>query len=309
MTDLSIKICQVKFSEPTILASGILFNMTAASMLNVIKNGAGGVVTKSVSLEPRKGNPAPIIFPLKNNIFINAVGLANAGVDKFANEIIKFKKQSQAPLIVSIFAPTVKEFGQIAKKISVLNPDLIEVNISCPNVEDEFGLPFGTDADLAAEVTSEVKKNSFQPIIIKLTPNVPNIVKIAKAVEKAGADAITAINTLGPGMVIDIATKKPVLGNKIGGVSGLLLKPIAVRCVYQIYQAVKIPIIGVGGISTGADVIEMMMAGASAVEIGSAFYTRGPEVFKKINQEIRNWLQKNHYERLKDIIGLVHTKE
>lgn len=283
--------------------------MTAASMLNIIKNGAGGVVTKSVSLEPRKGNPAPIIFPLKNNIFINAVGLANIGVDKFANEIIKFKKQSHAPLIVSIFAPTVEEFGQIAKKISVLNPDLIEVNISCPNVEDEFGLPFGTDADLAAEVTSEVKKNSSQPIIVKLSPNVSNIVKIALAVEKAGADAIAAINTLGPGMVINIATKKPVLGNKMGGVSGLLLKPIAVRCVYQIYQAVKIPIIGVGGISTGADVIEMMMAGASAVEIGSAFYTRGPKVFKKISQEIRNWLQKNHYERLTDIIGLAHTKQ
>jgi dihydroorotate dehydrogenase (NAD+) catalytic subunit len=307
MIDISTKICRVKFSSPTILASGILLNTTAASMLNIIKNGAGSVVTKSISLESRKGHPAPILLSLKNNTFINAVGLANAGIDKFENEIIKFKKQSRAPLIVSIFASTVEEFGQIAKKVSSLKPDLIEVNISCPNVEDEFGLPFGTDADLAAEVTSEVKKNSSQPIIIKLTPNVSSIVKIAKAVEKAGADAIAAINTLGPGMVIDIATKKPVLGNKMGGISGSLIKPIAVRCVYQIYQAVKIPIIGVGGIFTGADVIEMMMAGASAVEIGSAFYTRGPRVFKKISQEIRNWLQKNHYERLKDIIGLAHT--
>lgn len=306
MVDISTKICQVKFSAPTILASGIL-GMTASSMINVVKNGAGGVITKSVSLKSRKGHQAPIILPLENNLLINAVGLSNAGIDEVKNEIINFKKRCEAPLIVSIFASRLKEFGQVAKKVSSLKPDLIEINISCPNVEDEFGLPFGTDASLAAKITKEVKRNSSQPIIIKLTPNVSSIVKIALAVEKAGADAIAAINTLGPGMVIDLESRKPILANKVGGLSGPLIKPIAVRCVYQIYQAVKIPIIGVGGITNGEDVIEMMMAGAQAVEIGSAVNHDGPGVFKKINQEISYWLKKHHYRQIKEIIGQAHV--
>ena len=266
------------------------------------------MVTKSVSLKARQGHQAPIILPLENKVLINAVGLSNAGIEQVQNEIINFKKRSKAPLIVSIFASKVEEFGQIAKKVSSLKPDLIEVNISCPNVEDEFGLPFGTDAKLAAQITKEVKRNSSQPIIVKLTPNVSSIVKIALAVEKAGADAVAAINTLGPGMVIDLESHQPILANKVGGLSGSLIKPVALRCVYQIYRAVKIPIIGVGGISSGEDVIAIMMAGAQAVEIGSAVYDGGPEVFGKINQEIKTWLKEHRYKRLKDIIGLAHAR-
>lgn len=303
--DLSTDLCQIKFSNPLILASGIL-GVTAASMINVVKNGAGGVITKSVSLEPRAGHKAPIILPLKDKLFINAVGLSNAGIDQFANEVAKFKKESSAPLIISIFASEISEFAQVARRASALNPDLIEVNVSCPNVEDEFGLPFGANEISAAQATKEVKKNVSQPIIVKLTPNVPNITKIALAVERAGADAIAAINTLGPGMIIDLETQKPVLANKIGGLSGSLIKPIAVRCVYQIFQKVKIPIIGVGGVSDGQDVIEMMMAGARAVEIGSAVYNDGPGVFNKINQEITGWLKEHHYQNIKEIIGLAH---
>lgn len=305
MIDLSTKICKVKFSNPCILASGIL-GMTASSLINVINHGAGGVVTKSLSLKPRQGHPSPIIISLAGAI-INSVGLSNAGLDKFGEEILAFKRKCRHPLIVSIFAPTIQEFGQLAKKISVFKPDFLEVNISCPNVTDEFGLAFGTSPEASARVTREVRKNTKLPIIVKLTPNVTNIVEIARAVEKAGADVIAAINTVGPGMVIDLETKKPILSNKMGGISGPIIKSIAVRCVYQIYQTVKIPVIGVGGISNGEDVIEMMMAGARAVEIGSAVYRYGPSVFKKINQEIEIWLKRHRYQKIKEIIGQAHA--
>lgn len=280
--------------------------MTASSMINVINHEAGGVVTKSVSLKARKGHASPTILSFSNAI-INSVGLSNAGLDEFKLEVKNFKERCRQPLILSIFAPTVKEFGPIAKEASSLKPDFLEVNISCPNVEDEFGLAFGTNAKLAARVTQEVKKNTSLPVIVKLSPNVSNIVEIAQAVEKAGADVIAAINTVGPGMVIDLETKKPILSNKMGGISGPVIKSIAVRCVYQIYQTVKIPVIGVGGISSGEDVIEMMMAGARAVEIGSAVYRYGPGVFKKINQEINLWLKKHHYQKIEKIIGLAHA--
>jgi len=303
--DLSTKICKVKFSNPCILASGIL-GMTASSLINVVNHGASGVVTKSVSLKSRKGHPSPTILSLPEAV-INAVGLSNAGLNEFGKEIDDFKKRCQNPLIVSIFAPTVREFGEMARKVSIFKPDFIEINISCPNVENEFGLAFGTNPKSAAQVTKEVKKNTSLPVIVKLTPNVSNIVAIAQAVEKAGADAIAAINTVGPGMIIDLETKKPILSNKMGGISGPAIKSIAVRCVYQIYQAVKIPIIGVGGLSRGEDVIEIMMAGAQAVEIGSAVYHHGPDVFKKINQEIRGWLKKHHAQKIKEIIGQAHV--
>jgi len=174
-------------------------------------------------------------------------------------------------------------------------------------VESEFGWPFGTDPKIAAQVTEVVKKNTSIPVIVKLSPNVTSIVEIAQAVEAAGADAISAINTIGPGMIIDIKTRKPILANKMGGVSGPAIRPIAVRCVYQIYEKVKIPLIGIGGITTGADAIEMILAGAQAVQIGSAVYYRGPEVFQKITREIEEYLQENHYQSLKDIIGQAHA--
>jgi dihydroorotate dehydrogenase (NAD+) catalytic subunit len=304
MIDLSTKICKVKFSNPCILASGIL-GMTASSLINIVNHGASGVVTKSVSLKPRKGHVSPSILSLPGAM-INAVGLSNAGLNEFGKEIKDFKSRCQRPLIVSIFASTVKEFGELAKKVSAFKPDFLEINISCPNVENEFGLAFGTDPRSAAQVTSEVKKNTSLPIIVKLTPNVANIIGIAQAVEKAGADAIAAINTVGPGMIIDLETRQPILANKMGGISGPAIKSIAVRCVYQIAQAVKIPIIGVGGLSKGEDVIEIMMAGAQAVEIGSAVYARGPDVFRKINQEIEGWLKKHHHQKVKEIIGQAH---
>lgn len=302
--NISTKLCGIKLQNPTILASGVL-GTTGASLVNVVNHGAGAVTSKSIGLYERKGHPNPVLVEWENG-FINAVGLSGQGIDESLGEIRYAVENSNAPVIASIFAPTVKDFGIIAKEVSKAKPAFIEVNISCPNVECEFGKPFATDPKASANVTKNVKKNSSLPIIVKLSPNVPNITVIAKAVEKAGASAISAINTVGPGMVINIDTTKPVLANKVGGVSGPAIRPIAVRCVYDIYETVKIPIIGIGGITYGKDAVEMMMAGASAVGIGTGVYYRGIDIFRKVSEEIKEFLKKNGYSSLKEIIGEAH---
>lgn len=302
--NISTRLCGIKLENPTVLASGIL-GTTGASLVNVAKHGAGAVTSKSIGLEERAGHPNPVLVEWEKG-FINAVGLSNQGVDESIEEIRYAVKHSSSPVIASIFGATVKDFGIIAKLISKAKPKAIEVNISCPNVEAEFGKPFGTDAAISAKVTRIVKKNTSIPVIVKLSPNVPNIKLIALAIEKAGADAISAINTVGPGMVINIETAKPILANKVGGVSGPAIRPIAVRCVYDIYSVVKIPIIGIGGVTYGRDAIEMFMAGASAVGIGTAVYYRGIDVFRKVSEEIKEFMLKNGYGSLKEIIGRVH---
>ena len=306
MVDLSTKICRVRLDNPTILASGIL-GVTGASLVNVVKNGAGAVTTKSIGIEPRKGHPCPVILTYDKGM-VNAVGLSTAGIEESSAEIGFAKKNSRVPIIASIFACSVKEFGVISKEISKAKPDLIEVNISCPNVESEFGRPFGTDPKISADVTRSVKKNTNIPVIVKLSPNVGNIGEIAKAVAAAGADAINAINTVGPGMVINIEAKTPVLSNKRGGGSGPAIKPIAVRCVYDVYEATngKIPIIGTGGITYGRDAVEMFMAGASAVGIGTAVYYRGIDVFSKVSMEIKEFMEKEGHSSIKEMIGVAH---
>lgn len=304
MVDISTKLGKVKLSNPLILASGFL-GVTGASLVNVAKHGAGGVISKSISLEPRTGHKAPVVLTLENSV-MNAVGLSNAGAEASIEELDFAKENTESAVIASIFAPTVKDFGKIAKEISKSKADMIEINISCPNVADEFGKPFSTDPKIAADVVKIVKKNTNLPIITKLSPNVPNIKEIAKAVEKAGTDAISAINTVGPGMVIDIKSRQPILENKAGGLSGPSVKPIAIRCVYDIYEVVKVPILGLGGVTTGEDAIEMMMAGASAVGIGSGIYFRGIDIFNKVNHEIKGWMENNGYTKLKQIMGGAH---
>ncbi len=304
--DLSTKIAGVRLENPTILASGIL-GVTGSSMVNVAKSGAGAVTCKSISLHPRKGHHNPIVLSYGPGL-INAVGLSTQGMDEAKNELTYAIKNSKSPIIASIFASDVYEFGEVAKRVAEIRPAMIEVNVSCPNVQDEFGLPFGTDPKLTAQVTRIVKKNAKSgnkkiPIIVKLSPNVTNIVAIAKAAENAGADAINAINTLGPGIVIDVKTKKAILANKKGGISGPAIRPIAVRCVWDIYNNVDIPIIGTGGISSGNDALEMILAGASAVGVGSAVYYHGPNVFNKINSEIKQIMEENGWASIKELIG------
>ena len=260
---LKTKLCNIKLKNPTILASGIL-GVTKESIERVGKNGAGAVTLKSLCHEERKGNKNPTMFAYEGG-FLNAVGLPGQGID---NAIKEFKRLDDLsiPVIGSIYGYRIEQFGEVAKKMASLKPAMIEVDISCPHMD--YGKPYYADSNLTAEVTKTVKQNvSNIPISVKLSPNVYDIKEIAHAAERAGADAITAINTAS-GMVIDIDAKKPILANKIGGISGPALKPIAVRCVYEVYETVKIPIIGTGGVTYGKDAIEMLMAGATSVGIG-----------------------------------------
>jgi dihydroorotate dehydrogenase (NAD+) catalytic subunit len=302
--NLNTKLNKIQLENPTVLASGIL-GVTGASVCYAAKNCAGAVTFKSVSLDERQGHDCPVMLPWENGL-INAVGLCSQGIDEAIEEVKIAVSNANVPVIASIFASTVKEFGEVAERISEAKPSIIEVNISCPNVQSEFGTPFGTDARISAKVTEAVKNSTKIPVFVKLTPNTPNLKQIAKAVESAGADGITAINTVGPGMVIDIYSGKPILTNKTGGISGPAIKPIAIRCVYDIYGAVKIPIIGTGGVCYGKDAIEMMMAGASAVGIGSGVYYRGIDVFKKVCDEMKEFMEQKGYTKLNQIIGISH---
>ncbi|HLD34715.1 MAG TPA: tRNA-dihydrouridine synthase, partial [Patescibacteria group bacterium] len=225
---LAVNFLRREFTNPIVLASGIL-GMTAASLNQVTNNGAGGVTTKSASLSPRPGHPNPTMLGFEH-FFINAVGLSNPGMIETAEEIKKFKRLSSAPLIVSIFAGTPDEFGVAAEQICQAPLDFLEVNVSCPNVSKEFGVPFAYSPEAVETITKKIKEKSTVPIIIKLSPNAWNIVEIAKRAEAAGADAITAVNTVS-GMTIDIGSRRPILHNKQGGVSGPALFPIALKCV------------------------------------------------------------------------------
>ena len=238
-----------------------------------------------------------------NDYMLNAIGLSNPGIREFVDEI-KIVKKTKKPIIGSIIGSNEDEFGKLARSIGNY-VDVIEINVSCPNVE-KIGQEIGKDPELVGKIVKKVKGRVDAPAIAKLSPNVNDIAEIAKAAEKAGADAITAINTLGPGMAINIEAKQPVLANKFGGMSGPAIKPIAVANVYKIYEAVKIPIIGTGGVLNGKDAIEMVMAGASAVGVGSAVYYRGNNVFEMIKKEMIQWMKKNKVKTLKEIIGIAH---
>ena len=298
---LQTKLCNINLKNPTVLASGIL-GVTKESVNRIGKNGAGAVTLKSLCHEERAGFSNPTMFGC-DGAFFNAVGLSGQGIDSAIKDFKRLDNLS-VPVIGSIFGYRIEHFGETAKKMASLKPALIEVNVSCPHMD--YSRPFYSDPGLVSEVTKIVKKNAGNiPVSIKLSPNVFDIKEIAHAAEKARADAITAINTL-TGMAIDIDARKPVLANKTGGVSGPALRPIAVRCVYEIYETVKIPIIGTGGVTFGKDAIEMIMAGATAVGIGTGIYYRGPQVFKKVCGEMEYWMKKNKVRNLDEIRGCAH---
>ena len=285
MHNLKTCFCGITFPTPLILASGIV-HTPAAFMALASQKGVGGITWKSISLKPRAGHPLPVVTPYSAG-FINSVGLKNPGVKQAVKEIREVKKHIKIPLLASIVAFQMSEFPQLATEIAKAAPDLIELNLSCPNVDDEIGRPFSTDPLLSALAVQEVKRVvKHIPVIAKLTPNVVDIKEIAKAVENAGADAISAINTVGPGLLIDAKTRKAKLGNKIGGISGPSIKPLALRCVWDIAKTVKIPILGMGGVNNGEDALEMMMAGATLVGIGSAVFGKGFGIFDQINQQM-----------------------
>ncbi len=304
--DLSVNLCGVRLRNPTVLASGIL-GLSEDLLIRVGEAGAGAVVTKSCGLQPRVGYPNPVVVDWGAGL-INAVGLSNPGVEATVEEVRAAKhvlKPRGVAIIASIFAESVWDFGTVAQKISRAEPDLIEVNISCPNVEHEFKQFFCATPYVAAQVTRRVKQSTAIPIIVKLSPNEANIGLIAQAVVEAGADAVSAINTLGPGMVLDIESRAPVLSNRVGGISGPAVHPIAVRCVNDIARAVEVPIVGIGGNASARDAIEMVIAGAHAIGVGSAIYQHGLGVFGAITRGMTDYMQRHNFERLEDFRGAV----
>jgi dihydroorotate dehydrogenase (NAD+) catalytic subunit len=301
LVDLATKIASLKLKNPTILASGLM-DEDAGSMKRIVNCGAGAVVTKSIGLKSREGYANPTIVELECGI-LNAMGLPNPGINEFGEEIKKLKRLN-APIIGSVFGSNSKEFVELGKKMQSYGANALELNMSCPHAKG-YGLEIGSDPRLVKEITSKVKESVEVPIFVKLSSNVANLGEIAKAAEKGNADGIVAINTI-KAMKIDIELKIPVLANKIGGYSGKAIKPIGVRCVYEIAENVDIPIIGVGGVTTGEDALEYIMAGASAVQIGTGIYYRELDVFKKVCKEMENWMKNHSVKKLSELIGAAH---
>lgn len=304
MGSTEVTLCGVRLDNPVIPASGTFgFGYEFAELYDI--NCLGSISFKGTTIEPRFGNPTPRIAECEAGM-LNSVGLQNPGAEKvLTEELPRLKKVFKKPIMANVSGFSVKDYTAAVEILD--REDTIgwfEINISCPNVHGG-GLAFGTSCENAAAVTAAVKKVTKKPVLIKLSPNVTDITEIAKACEAAGADGLSLINTL-LGMRIDLKTKKPVLANKAGGFSGPAIKPVAVRMVYQVYEAVKIPIVGMGGISTAEDVIEMMLAGASAVEVGAANLVE-PFACKNIIEDLPRVMQKYGINNLKDITGGAHN--
>jgi dihydroorotate dehydrogenase (NAD+) catalytic subunit len=299
---LATEIAGLKLANPTMLASGIL-GYTGLSLKSVLEAGAGAVVTKTMGLEPRTGYPNPTVVQTDCGL-LNAMGLPNPGISHFKEEM-KELKNTRVPTIVSIYGYSPEEFATVAEAAAKMGADAIELNVSCPHIK-KAGAEIGCDPQLLTEIVKEVKKTVDKPVIAKLTPNVANIGEIAEAAEKAGADAITAINTV-KAMSIEIETGRPLLANKFGGLSGPAIKPIAVRSVYDVYSSVNVPVIGCGGISNWQDAIEFMLAGASAIQIGTAIAFKGVNVFSSVTKGIDKYLQRKGFRNVKELVGLAHN--
>jgi len=299
---LSVNLVGLKLANPTMLASGVL-GYSAETLDNIAKGGAGAVVTKSVGLKPRNGYANPTIVQASCGL-INAMGLPNPGIDEFVKEVREAKKALKVPLIVSVYGFSAEEYSKVAKKAVNAGADAVELNVSCPHV-GETGSEIGQNPKILTEVVCKTKSVMDKPVFVKLSPNVTNIIEIAEAAVKAGVDALTAINTV-RAMAIDTETTMPILSNRIGGLSGPAIKPIAVRCVYEIYERVKVPIIGCGGVTNWRDAVEFLLAGASAVQIGSAIAIKGPNVFKAVSRGIDAYLRRKGFRSLEEIVGLSH---
>ncbi|MHA1794278.1 MAG: dihydroorotate dehydrogenase [Promethearchaeota archaeon] len=299
MKKLATNLCGINLSNPLILASGII-GTSASLLIRAAKAGLGAVTSKSIGPRKREGYCNPSIIEIQDGTCLNAVGLANPGVDEFVEEIPLVKKEG-IPLIASIFGNDDDEYVLVASKVASSGVDAIELNISCPHAKVSS---IGADVSLTRRVVSLVKNHVKVPVFVKLNPNVTNIVEIGLAAQEGGADAVVAINTI-RGMVIDIETMKPILSNKIGGVSGKAIKPMAIKTVYELHENLEIPIIGCGGIFSSDDVIEFMLAGASAVQIGTAFIN-GLSIIGEIKRGLMDYCLRKGFDKIGDIVGKSH---
>ncbi|HML90329.1 MAG TPA: dihydroorotate dehydrogenase [Methylomusa anaerophila] len=297
---LAVEIAGIKMKTPVMTASGTFgFGLEFIDFIDLKQVGA--IVVKGTTLVPRAGNSGRRIAETPAGM-LNSIGLENPGVEEFVNQILPQLAQSQVPVIVNIAGNTVEEYGELAARLNLPDVAGLEINISCPNVK-QGGIAFGTCPDSAAQVVGAVRVKTNKPVIAKLSPNVTDIVVMAKAVEAAGADAISLINTL-LGMAIDIHSWQPVLGNTVGGLSGPAVKPVAVRMVWQVAQAVHVPVIGMGGIMTAADAIEFLLAGASAVSVGTANFIN-PYAAVNVAEGIRDYLMERGLTHVGEIVGKV----
>lgn len=301
MADLNVDVAGLKLKNPVMLASGIL-GETGASLVRVAQAGAGAVVTKSIGLEAREGYANPTVLELEAGI-LNAVGLANPGADEYANEL-KSAKRGDVPVIASVFGKSEGEMSQVAKLMEKAGASAIELNLSCPHARN-VGAELGRDPEVVGSIVSSVKNSVDIPVFAKITPNVTDVADTALAVANSRGDGIVAINTI-KAMAINPETGMPILSNRVGGLSGPAIKPIGVRCVYELYESIEIPIIGVGGILTGRDALEYMMAGATTIQIGSAAYYRGIEVFARVVDEINEFLDEHGFKSVNEVIGIAH---
>jgi len=302
--NLEVDIAGFTIRNPCMNAAGVL-GMTPNLLKMVYNSGAGAVVTKSIGPEPREGHLNPTLVPFEYGA-LNAMGLPNPGSEYFAEKIKELKKMG-VPVVASFFGGSVQDFVDVARTLSKAGVDALELNGSCPNVLEEMGM-LASDTENIEMVTAAVRKVTDLPLFVKLSPNVTDIKSISEAAERGGADAITAVNTL-LGMAIDIDFKRPVLTNTTGGLSGPALKPVALRCVWQIREVVNLPIIGCGGITSWRDAVEFLLAGASVLEIGTAVMSQGIEVYGEIAKGISSYLAEKGYTDIKEIIGLAHKRK
>lgn len=304
LVNLNVNLAGLKLTNPTMLASGIL-GYSSETLESIAENGAGAVVTKSIGLKPRVGYANPTIVQTKCGL-INAMGLPNPGIKEFVREIRATKKVLKVPLVVSIYGFSTEEYAKVAEKAVGAGADAVELNVSCPHVK-ETGSEIGQNPKILAQVIKAVKLKVDKPVFVKLSPNVTSIADIAETAEKAGADALTAINTV-KAMAIDAETAMPILSNKVGGLSGPAIKPVALRCIYEVYERVKVPIVGCGGITSWRDAVEFLLAGASAIQMGTAIALKGANVFKTVSRGIEAYLKRKGFRSVKEIVGLSHRR-
>ena len=305
MSDIktSVNLCGVELKNPVMVASGTFGSGEEYSEF-VDLNRLGAVVTKGVANIPWPGNPTPRVAEVYGGM-LNAVGLQNPGIDVFCNRDIPFLKNYDTKIIVNVCGKSTTDYLEVVERLADEPVDMLEINISCPNVK-EGGIAFGQDPKLVEQITSDIKKIAKQPVIMKLSPNVTDITEMARAAEAGGADCLSLINTL-TGMKIDIDRRTFVLANKTGGMSGPAIHPIAVRMVYQTAQAVKLPLIGMGGIASAEDAIEMILAGATAVSVGTANFV-DPRTTIKVVEGIEAYMRKYGVKDIKELVGAVHER-